>query len=35
MKLGIIRANLQAKVWLQADHATMNLENKPTETIGW
>ena len=27
--------NYQAKIRLQADHATMNIEYKPTETIGW
>ena len=33
LELHIIRANYQAKIWLQADHVIMNLENKPTKTI--
>ena len=32
-KLHITRTNYQAKIWLQADHVIMDLENKPTETI--
>ena len=24
-----------AKLWLQADHAIMNLENEPTQSIAW
>ena len=31
----IKRPNYQAKIWLQADHVIMNLENEPIETIGW
>ena len=33
LELHITRAIYQAKIWLQADHVIMNLENKPTETI--
>ena len=32
-ELHIARANYQAKIWLQADHMIMDLENKQTETI--
>ena len=32
LELHITRTYYQAKVWLQADHAIMDLENKPTET---
>ena len=32
-ELHFIRANYQAKIWLQADHVLLDLENKPTETI--
>ena len=35
LELHIKRPNYQAKIWLQADYVIMNLENKPTETIGW
>ena len=33
LELHITKANYQAKVWLQADHVIMDLENKLTETI--
>ena len=33
LELHITRANYQAKIWFQADHVIMDLENKPTETI--
>ena len=33
LELHITRANYQAKIWLQADHVIMHLENKLTETI--
>ena len=33
LELHIRRANYHAKIWLQADHVIMYLENKPTETI--
>ena len=33
LELHITRANYQAKIWLQADHVIMDLENKLTETI--
>ena len=33
LKLHITRANYQVKIWLQADHVIMDLENKPSETI--
>ena len=33
LELHTTRANYQAKIWLQADHVIMDLENKPTETI--
>ena len=29
LELQITRANCRAKIWLHADHAIMNLENKP------
>ena len=29
------RSNYQAMIWLQADNTIKNLENEPTETIGW
>ena len=29
------RYNYHAKLWLQADHAIMNLENEPTQSIAW
>ena len=29
LELHITRANYQAKMWLQADHVIMDLENKP------
>ena len=32
LELHITRANYQAKIWLQADHVIMDLENKLTET---
>ena len=32
-ELHITRANYQAKIWLQADHAIMDQGNKLTETI--
>ena len=32
-ELHITRANYQAKIWPQADHVIMDLENKPTESI--
>ena len=32
-ELHITRENYQAKIWLQADHVLMDLENKPTEYI--
>ena len=35
LELHIKRPNYQAKTSLQSDHAIMNLENEPTETIGW
>ena len=35
LKLHITRANYRAKIWLQADHAIMDLENKSLEFIGW
>ena len=33
LELHITKANYQSKIWLQADHALMDLENKLTETI--
>ena len=33
LELHITRANYQAKIWLQAGHVIMDLENKLTETI--
>ena len=33
IELHIKRANYQAKIWLQADHVIMDLENKPTGTL--
>ena len=33
LELHITRANYQAKIWLQADHVIMDLENELTETI--
>ena len=33
LELHITRANYQDKIWFQADHVIMDLENKPTETI--
>ena len=35
LELHIKRPNYQARIWLQTDHAIMNLENEPSETIGW
>ena len=35
LELHITRANYRAKIWLHADHAIMDLENKPFEFIGW
>ena len=32
LELQITNANYQAKIWLQADHVIMDLENKSTET---
>ena len=32
-ELHFTRANYQTKIWLQADHVIMDLENKPTESI--
>ena len=34
LELHIIRVNYPAKILLQSDHVLMDLENKPTETIG-
>ena len=34
LELHIIRVNYRAKILLQSDHVIMDLENKPTETIG-
>ena len=34
MELHITWANYQAKIWVQANHAIIDLENKTTETIG-
>ena len=31
LELHITNANNQAKIWLQADHVIVDLENKPTE----
>ena len=33
LELHIIRANYQAKIWLQEDHVIMDLENKLTVSI--
>ena len=33
LELHIIRANYEAKIWFQADHVIMALENKTTETV--
>ena len=33
LELHITRSNYQAKIWLQADHVIMDLENKLIETI--
>ena len=33
LELHITKANYQSKIWLQADHVLMDLENKLTETI--
>ena len=33
LELHITRANYRAKIWLQADHVIIDLENKLTETI--
>ena len=33
LELYIKRTNYLAKIWLQADHVIMDLENKLTETI--
>ena len=33
LELHITRANYQAKIWLQADHVIMDLENKLTEIL--
>ena len=32
-ELHFTKAKYQAKIWLQADHVIMDLENKPTESI--
>ena len=33
LELHTASANYQAKIWLQADHVIMDLENEPTETV--
>ena len=35
LELHTKRPNFQDMIWLQTDHAIINLENEQTPTIGW